>query len=363
VPTITITAAPTEVAATGDRLAMTWVSRELVDLEGPRVGEFSRVAAMGGRVVAIANAGLDTTALFVSSDGRAWDHVEAIPAELDLETLAVIGGRFWVSGHRGPKADPIRQVWTSGNGRAWRREQVKGLQFGRGRLDRVAHVGGVWLASAWSDEEHFGVPLLFRSVDGRVWIRVEPDVEDVRTLAWTLVGGGSGFVALQALEAQDGSPIATAVHSDDGLTWTASRITAAPADLKAVAWGEEGYVAVGSKRTDGSGTLPAVYASSDGTRWTEGTVESPPSGASDAMLHAVPFRDGFVASGYVNDEALTVWASLDGHSWFVDPAFPPKFGWIFTIAATDSRVVMAGQNENGGDFLAPQVWIGELVPP
>ncbi len=274
--------------------------------------------------------------------------------------MLVVDGRFWAVGHRGPIADPSRQVWTSGNGTAWRRTAgVTGLDFGPGRVARIVRVGETWLATAWSDAEHFGVPLLFRSPDGKEWEEVPLPVDDQRTVIDGLTASADLFVSLQRDEADDGTPIPTVVRSADGLTWEESRVTDLPADLGAVVWGADGYVAFGSMFASGSSRVPVAFHSEDAVAWEPALFPADPSGGADAMLDVVPLRGGYVGSGFLDDETLAAWISGDGRTWFPAPGFPPKYGWITDMASDGNVVVMAGQNENG-EPVVPQVWLGEL---
>jgi hypothetical protein len=333
-----------------------------VDLDRISVVSFDQVAILGDRLVTIGQRRPEGSLLFASRGGAAWQLVDTLPSQLVLETVLVMDGRFWLVGHRGPTVNPSRQVWTSGNGTAWQRTKgVTGLDFGPGRVARIVRVEDTWLATAWSDAEHFGLPLLFGSTDGLRWKPLPIPVGDPRGLIDGLTASGDQFVALERDE-DDRGPVPRVVRSRDGVAWEASRVSDLPADLRAIVWGEDGYVAYGSMGTDGPGRVPVAFHSADAISWERALFAGEPSGGSDAMLDVIPLRGQYVGSGYVDDETLAAWISADGRTWFPAPDFPPKYGWITDVTADGNIVVMTGQNENG-EPVVPQVWLGELQPP
>ncbi|MFM1746864.1 MAG: hypothetical protein RLZZ188_530 [Verrucomicrobiota bacterium] len=193
--------------------------------------------------------------------------------------------------------------------------------------------------------------LTFSSIDGISWSRGSgiPTNHFPRAIAHS----GTRFVTV-GVPAVGAAVRATAAHSADGVTWTATTLPANTGSLSAVTYGAGRFVAVGE-----SGR---IYNSVDGASWSE--VTSPVT----TNLSAVAFADNlFVATG-TSGRILT---SADGASWTnrsvttgntINSVTRHRGSWYAAVSAfecfisTDgsswSRVSTAGRtNSNNGQRL------------
>lgn len=154
---------------------------------------------------------------------------------------------------------------------------------------------------------------------------------------------------------------ADAWHSTDGLRWTRVADFPAPdASLAiAVAAGPHLIAAVGS-----SGRRAAAWQSSDGASWRAVDGGAAFDAVPEAHMTAVvPWRDGFVAAGYVGSLAGPIsaafWRSPDGGAWERIPATPAFDGARvdgLAIAPATGSLVAVGRAGDAKTATGPAAW-------
>jgi hypothetical protein len=323
-------------------------------LSGTRAGLAALVRVSGGK-----------TAVVRSADGRTWRRVRDI-AGADAMDLAVLPSRTVVAGRRGDDAylsvpgsgdvdlakvagavQPERSVaglasaagravvvgstngdaavWSSGDGRSWRRATGEGFGgAGAQRLTTVVRGAREWAAIGRSGDK----PLVMTSADGLTWRRGAALPAGFRP--GRAAYGPAGYVVVGS------SRSAAAVwHSADLTTWTrgvgALGTTREVRDVTAV---RQGYVAVGAASTKDRGRAPMVWASADGKAWKAAGTVPVPAGARPGGLTAVASHgDTLVALA-----PSFVSVSADGgRTWRSQP-----LAGAATVASTPKGFVLAG---------------------
>ena len=248
----------------------------------------------------------------------------------------------------GSRRDIEGVVWTSTDGRTWKRAA-------RG-VDRVL----------WSVTEHAGrlyasgVAAIWASDDGRDW---EPVFESdtslslgvISSIGPVLFAGGSGWTREEGHRA-------VILVSSDGADWSHAEIDAdsfgSIADVAAVA---DGYVAVGQ-----ADISAAAWTSSDGRRWSPVAMSDLPVGAipghaSDLVaLTTLPHGE---AIAVLNDDVgrARILRSMDGSIWDVDLTTPVANSDDGYYRATDAvalpvRTLVVGSYEDGPRGASAAVW-------
>jgi hypothetical protein len=192
-----------------------------------------------------------------------------------------------------PKTTPA-DVTTAGLG-----VQLTGADYGNGTFVLAAYFGGT---TTTPDIK----PAVFTSADGTTWTR--------RTLPLTgaRVGkprflNGKFYLGLDAATTSSGQPTGTngaVLSSADGITWTASTLSAPLYGPSTFAYGNGLYVGSVSGL---SGATYQVVTSSDGVTWTPRAI-----GNGANFISSVTFFGG---KFYAADFNAGVMASADGVTW------------------------------------------------
>jgi len=292
-----------------------------------------------------------------SRDGHAWEAVPAPARGLEIETGTVDDGVLWVVGKLGTSADPKRGIWSTRDGETWQRApNVKGLDFGPGRVDEISPTRNGWaaLARRWIDAEA-QEGFMLSSIDGVRWSRVEyPEVEG----QWGIVGlvsdGNRWLLAIQT-----GTDAATtslqALTSEDGTTWTPHPVATLEqggplrqsSRANDVSWGPGGFV-IGGVRHEGEFPHPLAWHSSDGETWTGARIDALPGPAGESPFDLMaPFEGGYLSAGHRLQEAASFFFSKDGVAWTqVDDLFGEPLSRVSAMAVSDDALVAGGETEN-----------------
>ena len=245
----------------------------------------------GGSSHTVEVEGIDA-AVWVSSDGRAWQRIDddagvfgdamsVASAGSDQFIIDVAGGSFGVVavGADGRVLEHDAAIWVSSDGLVWDRLPHDSEVFG-GEGDQFMHSVVQTSGSVIVVGESGGEAAAWVSRDGTQWARAEVNDESIRAGAEPSVMNdvavaGIGLVAVGSA----GVDLGPAVWlSPDGVTWERlvdsmageqsgfSTDDTAMSPMTAVAAGERGLVAIGTKLVDASSS---IYA---GARWTAGPV-------------------------------------------------------------------------------------------
>jgi hypothetical protein len=192
-----------------------------------------------------------------------------------------------------------------------------------GELLAVTFADGLYVAVGARGEPPIGEPStgwVVPSDDGQRWTEryVEPT-----GLLWDVAAGGGRFVAVgwDIWDSPDGfQRTASVLTSEDGSVWVAQ---SAPAELTAIAWGQDRFVAVAGG--------DEAFVSTTGESWS--SIALPQGTNASGIVWGPP---GFVATGAPNRLAF----STDGESW--QPAFASR--WLNHIDWLGDRYVASGQS-------------------
>ena len=242
----------------------------LVELKAVAVGDAGFVAVghrfgseEGGNVVAVA---------FTSSDGRTWRQAPD-QASLHGKTLSDVvarpgGGWLAVGAEAGPSVFLGVDTWTSSDGLQWT------------LVDAMPQVGvarGVTATkdgyTAWGTEclDVCGPPkqaALWRSKDGRSWLRVPSQPSLARGEVYEIVATPTGALAAGATYDDDGYPTGVVWRTVDGTKWTKIALPdgARHSFFRLTSTGGH-YVTDGLRQSDG-GDVWGTWTSADGATWT-----------------------------------------------------------------------------------------------
>lgn len=313
-----------------------------VDLLGDRwafvpnileAGQVSAVTAGGPGWVAVG------TAVWTSTDGRAWTPVGALPgAASDTETnvslVASTGAVLYAAGDRYLPPQGAGElavsgaVWRSADGLTWESVGSAGL-FDLGHcfggcpgLHRIAAgPGGVIIsgtgARATTDGNAEGFAAAWFSPDGNRWESVEGALtgSEMSDVFFDVAPWGTGFVATGVVE---GRPVTWS--SADGRHWTEPRDLPLPRDLvegeevlasQIAANGERLVVWGGRCRADPCAP-PVIWTSADAVAWSEVVTEG--LALPDWLTAELRAQGLFVVVGR-SGERWTTWTSSDGVTW------------------------------------------------
>jgi len=253
----------------------------------------------------------------------AWERIDPNPAGDDGPSEVVA----WGDGYAGVGGG---SSWTSSDGRTWQATPLPDAADG-GATGLVAVAGQLVAVGTVSRK-----PTAWISVDGLDWQRI-PDDPDLRPEpGWSIdlsrVTAGLAGVVAAGTEWGGGPWQHPAVwRSVDGRDWV--RATTPPdgtgaRDVLAIA---DGYVLAAADRTRTGETIRAAFwFSSDGLEWTA-APDIPSFG--NAEPHSLTVRDGtIVAVGYrVASTGLApmAWTSTDGRAWVPVPDSPALAWWPF----------------------------------
>jgi hypothetical protein len=210
---------------------------------------------------------------------------------------------------------------------------------GLGELTQVVWTGSLFIAAAGGD--------LLDSPDGRAWHLQPTFGQDV-----SVSGLAAGPGGLEAVGANASGPMSW--HSDDGLTWTAAAIPAAPdapgdtIGVAAVSAAGDGWIAVGTESQpcqidcDLAVDRAVVWVSPDAVHWAR--QPDSPALRRAAMAGVVGGGPRFVAVGRAPRDPASmtfpadavVWTSADGRAWSRipdSPEFQSAAGTVLSFGA------------------------------
>jgi CHAT domain len=312
-------------------------------------------------------------AIWSSSNGRAWRRMPAGedlagPGDQQIRSVAYVPGALLAAGTNTANGNHEAALWRSSDGADW--EPVPGLSASGtdpviNRLTTGTSVGLV--AAGWQtvDGEDGA---LWVSRDGRAWDRVDFGGPGEQRINRAREFGGK----LVALGFADGD--AGVWVSKDGRAWDPVSDADLGGDgdqeiLDATSFGST-LAAVGVEEVNGD-TRGAVWLSEDGRSWRrvpdqEGTFE----GSSPVRLNRVfdpsptLVSKGFprlVAGGSVGDDAA-VWTSKDGEDWVREPdpsgAFRGDGTQVIHSFRSSRRSLLAVGSYEAVNGLDAAVWIG-----
>ncbi len=362
----------------------------------------------GGASHTVEVEGIDA-AVWVSSDGRAWQRIDddagvfgdamsVTGAGSDQFINDIAGGSFGVVavGADGRVLEHDAAVWVSNDGLVWERLPHDADVFG-GEGDQFMHSAVQTSGAVVVVGESGGEAAAWVSRDGTRWARADVNDESIRggaepSVMNDVAVAGVGLVAVGSA----GVDLGPAVWlSPDGFTWERlvdsmageqsgfSTDDTAMSPMTAVAAGERGLVAIGTKLVDASSSIytgarwtagPVVWTSDDGYEWQlvdssflEVTDQQESSryaylkGGTLVLLEDVAWDGdrmlaigGYEVAPSANDipSFVTLWTSADGGStWHVagETTLPPTSSQSDRGARSFTRVgdsvVLAGSDD------------------
>ena len=292
----------------------------------------------------------DYTLLLAMSDGAVPPHqaTAAVVVRLVKNAIFVMGGNA---------LSFQRDVWWSGDGKAWRSEAQAGWP-GREDFQAVAYQGRLYVLGG-----HTSQPYIDRndvwSADGVTWREDKAD----NNAGWPARREHQAVVhndRMYVLGGEaDGAPGNDVWSSADGVTWslvTGSADWPARKRHQAVAHNGRMYVLGGSA----NGIANDVWSSADGSSWRfEGNADWRAREYHQAVSHQG--RLYILGGRDDNNDFNDVWSSLDGKSWRQELADGNNF-WLkrhkFKAVSRDGLLYVLG-GARGRDhilFLKDDVW-------
>lgn len=340
-------------------------------LHGDAVAASALVALPGGGFLLYKQADIaGGGALLRSTDGRAWDAVDARASGLDVGTIvamAATASTVMVLATLQPPVEndagtPERAEWTSADGIAWSRvPQPAFLAFGTRDI-----VGSAKGFAALGDPPR---TVLISGLDGRHWQTTElPIAPGVRASLNQVTEAGDGFLAVGTVEGR------SAAWRWAGTAWLPVRLPATDEISRIVV--SHGRIVVTGSNEAADPSDPTIivltaiaWESVDlGATWADAglTIE----GGADLRVFA--FAGGFLAvlapSPAAASATLTAWRSTRPDTWDPVSLADAGTGWDLPLASgvavSGHRVVLAGNTVGtggGGDRVV--VWVGDLVAP
>jgi hypothetical protein len=303
--------------------------------------------------------------------------LEAPFAARDGAGAVVFRDRMWLLGGWNP-GDRVHfprtcnsEVWSSIDGREWRRDLLQAPWEGRHTAGYALHDGGIWVVGGDPIQGHYQNDV-WRSSDGVHWTLVTDRVPwGPRSLHHTVAHAGrlwvmGGQTMPEFVPAGPGERFYNDIWSSaDGRDWT--RVT------ESAPWAPRGMIGGSAVFADriwllGGGTYdtPAtptrnfyndVWSSADGVRWLRHVERAPwePRQYHDVavfdgrlwVMEGYGFSPGSPTPGNLND----VWYSADGTNWYELPGtpWPPRHAASLFVH-DDALWVVAGNN------MTPDVW-------
>ena len=252
-----------------------------VPVSGPGLG-IDHIAASDDGLVAIgyADDGGFGVSIWREEPGKDWERLprDRVFKDARVRTVAAIDGGWIIGGEIFAPDEPRAAVWSSSDGRTWRRAQDgpvfdvghyldTGEEPAAGGILDSATAGRriVLVGDTRDDNGEAPAAAAWVSDDGRVWRRSAMPTLDGRIVAVSRLG--AGFIAFTSDGQQE--TIDAILVSDDGDVWRQVRPDGFPAGFEAAAAGPVGtgvgLVVIRNERLQ-------ILGSPDGMRWT--TLES-----------------------------------------------------------------------------------------
>ncbi len=236
------------------------------------------IASRGGQVVAVgARSGSARGLLWTTTDGVAWrDRGYAFAGNIEVVGVAAGPSSFVVAGSFRTPADAsgarrlMGAAWTSADAATWDRFTMPvDTETGDFRLTYVTFVGSrfVALGRASDIDAHPGM-LVWTSTDGRAWRRGQ-DIPVGRDGSIDDIALGPGGALIAAGRTTADPSRAAVFTSSDGLRWThvPDGPDLAGAVMRALACDEQHCLAVGESASS-SPSNAAAWTSADGVTWS-----------------------------------------------------------------------------------------------
>lgn len=309
-------------------------------------------------------------AVWTSADGCAWapaavravtsdgEHTEFVALARRGSTTVALGGAV---GQTHGNTRPT--LWSAAGAAPLAENQLPRELFGGpsglGVTGLAAGPAAGFLATgAWSTPQLRIAAQVWSSADGRAWRRVDdaPDLVGTRrdrVSGAAAAAGPGGAVLVGAVLRLGGRPDfdGRAWFAADGRTWRSAAVSglAGPGDqrLLAAAPRGSGFRAVASA----AGRLVAV-TSADGRSWAAGAAlpGGPFPAAADVAVRLGTLPGGDLLAAAVVDSRLLLWRSADGASWTAE-APPVDRAETIALAAGAGRTVLAVSTPDG-----PRAW-------
>lgn len=321
----------------------------------------SDAAALGTTVVAVGSTesdeGVGAAGAWYSIDGITWQAADDLPQAEDASIDGVSpgpGGMVAVGfDYSGEQLLPA--VWRTADGRSWVR--VSDADLTRGEMAAVAGGPGGYVALGTDFDD--GTSLIWTSADGADWSAATPVAGvDVGAAINGLAASEQGWVAFGS--SADGS--ARVWHSADGSAWQLADGFGDEADsaVNDIAVSAGRFVAVGARYL-GDTARALVWTSANGSSW-----QAQPIDLDGEMIGVEAVGDGFYAVGAVPEPNelvfdAGVWASADGAAWqrrADDASF--ELARMIEVFQAGPGLVAIGEKaiDEAGEELSPAVWLG-----
>jgi len=291
----------------------------------------------------------------------------------DSQGELVHEGRLWIfGGWFNSHEAPPRDVWNSTDGRTWTRV-VESAPWKHSDLPMtVVHDGRMWLMGGWYNGRlpgHSASSEVWSSGDGKSWRRATAAAGWSPRLAAGVVAFKGRIWILGGIENYyfgDATSLKSDVWSSlDGVTWRLE--TAAPgwaprAYHQAVVLGDQIYVLGGGNYVPDYEAHNDVWRSSDGVHWEQVTGRAP--WHARLWFSSVVYRDRiWVIGGWSNHPSRNwndVWYSADGRDWRrLDSRVVWKARHEHSASVFDDAIIVAGGHAQP---LSAEVW-SLTIPP
>jgi hypothetical protein len=266
-------------------------------------------------------ASLDPTTLVPLGTGRS-GHPSHFPGQAVMADVAWTGTVYVSVGYVFPDWHPI--AWTSPDGDVWSLHSVGGGDF-TFPVSVVVAPDGSLVAVGRSGK----LPIAWTSSDGVAW-----SSHPVPTLGQagvaermtTVTAAPDGYLAGGSVGPETLDRHARFWRSSDGATWTPvgdDPSAFANAEVRSIVGLGSGFVAIGLLGTAVEPTGSVAWTSPDGEHWTR--IESPDLQKGRAVALALAPDGGLVAVGTDQERhEATVWTSPDGRAWTLTPGEPSR---------------------------------------
>lgn len=266
--------------------------------------------------------------LIGAAQGADWEqHPAAGWQPRDSQVEFVLHDRMWIGGGWFQSDEPPpRDVWSSGDGKAWTRDVSQAPWRHSDLAMSLVFNGKAWVMGGWFNGRlpgHSASNEVWSSPDGIEWTRAAAAAGWSPRLAGGLVEHRGRLWMLGGTENYyfgDDSSLKNDVWSSaDGKDWI-QEVAQAPwsprAYHQAVVFHDRIYVFGGGNYVPSYKALNDVWSSADGVEWTRETESAP--WEPRLWFSAVVYRDRiWVLGGWSKekDNLGDVWHSVDGKTW------------------------------------------------
>lgn len=295
-----------------------------------------------------------TAALWETTDGHVWSQFDDAAFDLDdgsSTRLSAIGagaeGHLLIAGVN----DGTVVMWLSEDGGTHWSEVGDADVLGRGEVRAITHDGTVWLAAGHERREGGARGVVWRSLDGHAWERIEaPTLADEEHEAvLVLASGGEGTLAGGvSIDERSGATVGRTPlwTSADGRTWSQlpdeEHLAPAVTRITALAARRDQLVAALQRGQDGDGESLLGWSTDDGVTWELGQTVAARDGHIDHIMEA---PDGFLLALGSVGSGPAIWVAEDPAEWELvsSPSLQESAGArARTAAVTGGNVAVIG---------------------